>query len=128
MSPLAKWLLYDCTFALIPIAGAWFAANWILGKRTVPADVIRDGQLFFYCSTLSAAALGDVVTVANPIPGKDYWVFGFIVSIIFATLFYGAAFLSEDQNDKDRVALSSSIFALAATALVGFFRDTYGIF
>jgi hypothetical protein len=127
MPPIVHWLFYDCLLSVVPVGLVWISFNHILGWPKKWADILRDGQLFFYCSTLAAAAIGDV-TAAAAFAFREIWISGLICSLLASSIFYGVALASQDWSDKDKVARASWVFALSATAIIGFLRYNRSMF
>jgi hypothetical protein len=78
------WLFFNMILPLVPVPAVWFSA-WVTRGGTPGRNVlflVRDGQLFFYCTATSSAALGDIFRTfvnrdtrdrVNNLAGASFW-------------------------------------------------------
>jgi hypothetical protein len=131
MSPTVRWLIYDCLFSISPVLLVWCWQYLSRGNLSL-AGLVQDGQLFLYCSTMSACGLSDLNAEHSRMPTAvaafDYWSAALHFAVFFSAGAYGIALSNQDRSDKERVALASLLFAAAITLLTGVMRHIYQIF
>ena len=59
---MLEWVLFNVTLPLLPVPLVWLIA-WLTNKRRGLIAVLRDGQLCFYSTTLTAATIYDIAKV-----------------------------------------------------------------
>jgi hypothetical protein len=120
---LSQWLLYSSFIPLFPIPLVWLSA-WLLGIDRSWATILRNGQLCFYCTTLSATTIRDIITRSPADTSLNSIFIGFlVVIIIFSTFLYGTAVTivelpSEQPPQNDRIVWLSIFTAVATTITV----------
>jgi len=127
---LVTWLTYNCLLALLPVLLVGMVL-WLSSASVSLAQLVRDGQLFFYAASLSAAAIGDLVKRHTQAPNAQdnfqLWIAAMILCVILATFFFGVAAAAKGVNDK-RLAWMSYGFTVGCTALVGSMRYALTLF
>jgi hypothetical protein len=122
---LRNWLLCDCLLGLLPALLVWFG-SWLVGPPVPLVTIIRDGQLYFYCSSLCAVALRDLIK--SPVRSTDLtlWVPGLLLAVIFFSYIFALAVQHSRSQERGglgprpfdmRVGWTSVIFVIASTAL-----------
>jgi hypothetical protein len=134
-SELSHWLYYECFLSLLPITLLWVVLYLIFGSISI-VSTLRDGQLFYYSTSLASITLGDMAKLNEQkppihLPNAEIWTNSFITIIISTAVFYGVAMLAASsklthrfQGADRRIAYFSSSFAIATTVLIGHFRNT----
>ncbi len=122
---LLYWLCYNCVLALLPVV---LVAGylWVTKAPVSLMGIVRDGQLFFYCAALAAAAIGDLLLPRHALPispmGLAFDVFGLVLCIILSCWFFGISSGNKGIVDDSRLASISYIFTVGATGLVASVR------
>lgn len=122
---MAEWFLYSTIFPLSSVPLVLIATK-LMGSPKHLFHVIRDGQLYFYCTTLIALLLKEIVNL----PSVNGLVFGFLVLAMLACTFvYGVAVAADSTQPKDdRMIAWTSIGAVATVvAIVGTIRVSEGL-
>ncbi|SRR5258708_6499638 len=128
------WLFYNVVLSLlIPVAMVQ-GISWLLSKpkasppRTTLTvfGIIKDGQVFFYCTALACVAVGDLSRVPR---GFDitFWVMGLLVIMILSTVCFAVAANSKDVLEEGRFGWCSVAMAIAAILTVLEFRSKAGL-
>jgi hypothetical protein len=127
------WLVYNAVIPLFPIALVWFI-SWFLSqpKSTPPSlgasvfSIIKDGQVFFFCTALASAAVGDLGKAQKGFESAN-WIAGLVCVIIIATAAFAGAALNKDAVDQRKVGWSSILAATTTTLLVLISRHKAGL-
>lgn len=136
---LKNWLEYDCFLAVLPALLVYgFHFLYLAGNKF--SQILRDGQLYFYCSALLTTALGDLSRPETPAATLKLvhdWNTGFLMLLLTVSFFFGAGtYYSASQAHTSpsarattdlKTAQASVIFALSTTLLVGYFRFRFKI-
>ncbi|ELS05541.1 hypothetical protein Xen7305DRAFT_00052870 [Xenococcus sp. PCC 7305] len=129
---LLQWLFYNSLIPLMPIPLVWLGA-WIIGMDRDWLSILSNGQLCFYCTTMSAAAIRDITTKA---PESSQFIGiligGIIFCMILATFAYGVAATVRQIDDNElstghRLAWTSIFAAISTTILVASSRKVLGL-
>lgn len=123
-SELLLWIPYNTIFPLMPIPLVWLGA-WLTKTNQKFLSVLSDGQLCFYCTVISASAIGDIVTRSSESNNtKGIFVGGIFLCMILSTFVFAIAATNQDeQNDNDRLAWISILSAVTTTMLVAWSRN-----
>src|SRR5437867_12394521 len=126
----AQWLFYNAVIPLlIPLATAKFF-SWLLTKAPHKPlkifAIIKDGQVFFYCTALTAAAFENLKKVP---PGFDTstWIMGFVLILILSTAAFAVGVIAKESVEESRFGWSSVFMAIAAILVVITFREKAGL-
>lgn len=130
LSELLQWLLYNCIIPLLSVVLVWLVASLSEndGKNRGLFSIVSDGQLYFYCTVISAAAIGDFVTSCSKTNLSTSIYFGVIIlSMIFSTFLYGVTIAWGETEQKNlsnnkKLAWISILIAILTTILVAGFR------
>lgn len=126
---VGPWLFYNAVVPLIPIGIVWLI-SWFLSKSPTTTatvfSIIKDGQVFFFCTALASAAIGDLAKARAGFDGT-YWVIGLLFIVIVSAAAFAAAALAKGNSNEDRVGWSSVLAAMATIVLVLSFRYEAGI-
>ena len=126
------WLFFNTVIPLIPV-GAVKALSWLtagsapgVATRKTIFSIIKDGQIFFYCTALAAVAIGDLPKV--PI-GFDTtpWLMGLLLVIILSTLAFAVAAHSTGTLKEKEYGWCSVAMAVVAVLTVLNFRAKAGL-
>lgn len=118
------WLLYEVVLPLLPVL-LIYTGTWMFGQARLFA-VIRDGQLCFYCTTIVAVLLRDLVKKNTAIASL---VAVLVILMIFTTFIYGAAVLVERKpGDEKKMGWTSILTCIATVLLVLFVRSRNSLF
>ncbi|MGK7899127.1 MAG: hypothetical protein AB4372_37295 [Xenococcus sp. (in: cyanobacteria)] len=130
---ILQWLLYNTAIPLMPIPLVWLGA-WLIRINQKLLSILSNGQLYFYCTTISAAAIRDIVKTSENSPLTSILVGGIIFFMIFSTFAYGvAAIINQTNGDElnadnsNRLAWTSIFTAIATTILVASSRFFLGL-
>ena len=123
---LIYWLTYNCLLALAPVPMVAIYL-WIRDAPVSLVKIVRDGQLFFYSASLSAAAVGDLLMPRHPLAvspaGLALCVTGLGVCVFLSTWFFGVSSGAGSINDRKLASLSYT-FTLGSTILVASMRSS----
>jgi hypothetical protein len=134
---MVNWFIYNTVFPLSPVPLVYFGA-WLVGTRKRVMAIIRDGQLCFYCTSLAAVCINDILK-AGKLPGNaTVSIAGLISCLIISTFTYGiAATTAATAQSPDssgapavgelKLGISSIATAIATTLLVMQLRYTLGL-
>lgn len=139
-----EWLAYNSLIPLLPIPlvilGCWaisVSIPWLL--------LICDGQLCFYCTTLAAATIADLVKtiqkggqgiteeqLAKASANEGIALLGLVICIILATYAYGIAVTTQaaatGSRNNWKVGLVAVFASATTTLIVVFARNSVGLF
>jgi hypothetical protein len=127
---MASWFFYNI---VLPLAGIPLV---MLGLWTIKSEkkfltIIRDGQLCFFSTTLSAGAIHDFIPINQSY--QDV-VIGFLPAVIVVCDFvYGFAFVSDKIPDLDvahfekRIGIISVSAVILCVAVIGGARFHWGM-
>lgn len=125
---MLEWLFYNSVIPLLPVPlvvlGIWLKG---LDLRILP--ILRDGQLCFYCTALSAVALRDILGANTQGISIELSIGGIIFCIILSVYAYGIAVTSENPDDKSskRLAITSIMTAVTTTVIIANIRSTLNL-
>ena|SRR5579859_7564906 len=116
LESIGEWLLYEAIFPLSPVLLVWLGGRLLPSKKQTMFQLIRDGQLFFFCTALIAILLRDLGKMQQPV---NIGLFGFLCLLLlaFGVLF---GFVAMNKNDVDETALglTSTFSVLLVLSLV----------
>ena len=126
----AEWLFYNAVIPLlIPIAIVKLF-SWLLTKAPKQPlkifGIIKDGQVFFYCTALTAAAFADLKKVPAAFDTSP-WLMGFLLLLILSTAAFAVGVIAKETVQESRFGWSSVAMALMAIFLVISYRQTAGL-
>ena len=126
---MQKWLIYDWLFAVVPIFLVAFAF-WLWRRNFQLADIIGDGQLFFFCTALAASLFGDMSEVREKLSADQrneaqFCEIGIILIIVFASAAFGVATQAPTEA-KPRIADASLCFSFLTSGFVFYMRYQLG--
>jgi len=138
------WTLINCLLPLLPpgliLVSTWFRNQ--AGKRfalqNYVIQILGDGQLFFYCTSLASATISDLLTTLNSMTGENYdqCVLSIVILLILVLIsapLYGSviSIRLENPNNKDaaiKTTFISLITSLGVTIFVLYARYQGGLF
>ena len=116
-------LQYGNSFTASSSCASWFLASRSQSKYSL----LRDGQLCFYCTALSAVAIRDVMlNSAQEGISIEIPLVGLLFCIIFSTFTYGIA-VTHDQAKDWKLALTSIFTTIVTIIIVAGTRQTMGL-
>jgi len=133
---LIPWLFYNVVLPLVIPLATVKVISWFLSKPSGAAktskaaitifSIIKDGQVFFYCTALASVAIGDLKRVPA---GFDttLWVIGLLAIIILSTVCFAAAVNNKDLVEETRFGWCSVTMAITAILAVADFRINAGL-
>ncbi len=121
---MEEWILSSVIFPLTPIPLVRIGL-WVTKAAEGYIEIVRDGQLCFYSTSLGMVAVYDLWE--KEIPFKEYVIPILLLSIMLSTFMYGVA-ITHRSNDGFRLALISALTAVTITILVGATRWQLGVF
>lgn len=147
---MLNWLFLN-TFvpAIIPILLVLLIV-WLFRLPAKWASLLRDGQLCFYCTSISTAAISDLVSkdaseVSESMASVDMAIFGILLCMMFSTFAYGVTVLHDQVSKEDkqinlgseksgflgstdsRLASISVFVAVVTTVIVATSRRAFGM-
>jgi hypothetical protein len=123
---MLEWLLYNTLFPLLPVPLV-YVGSWMVANRRKWLSIIRDGQLCFYCTTLSAIAIRDFVKMAGQSQSIAIPLAGILFCMVFSIFAYGIAITHADPANDWKLGLTSLGIAVATTVVVAITRQAMGI-
>ena len=114
---ILQWLVYNSFIPLLPVPLVWLGA-WLLKLNRDLLSILSGGQLCFYCTAISAAAIRDIVlssSSTNQFAGISVGIM--IVLMIFSTFLYGVALILV-EIDKDNLTSSYRLAWLSISAAI----------
>ncbi len=138
------WILINCLLPLLP-PGLTLVGIWLINqssKRLSWQDhliqILGDGQLFFYCTSLSSATISDLLSNLSTLKGDIYQqcvlsIVILVLLILIITTFYGSVIIIrlENPNNQDatiKTTISSILASIFVTVFVLFARNQGGLF
>src|SRR5712692_2067951 len=116
ITSVALWLLYEAAFPLSPVLLVWVGGRALLpAKKQTMFQLIRDGQLFFFCTASIAILLRDI----GKTPPHNAFLFGFLcfLLMVFGVLF-GFVAMNKESIDEKGLGLLSLFSTLTVLGLV----------
>ena len=138
---MVNWLIYNTVLPLMPVPLVYFGA-WLIGTPKRVISIIRDGQLCFYCTSLAAVCVNDIVRSDKVHPNSTIGLAmaGLIFCLILSTFAYGVAATSPattsatpttptgvSASDELKLGMTSIAVAIATTVLVSSVRYSLGL-
>lgn len=125
MSDIITWFFYNVLVPLAPVPLVYFGA-WLLGAPKRLATIVRDGQVCFYCTTLSAACINDIVNfmdAAQKVGSKPHSTIGIAIAgaifcIILSTFTYAVATIAADRASLDETKFAGTSLATTVATIV----------
>ena len=125
-----EWLFYNAVIPLLVPVGSVKFFSWLLSKAPKKAleifSIIKDGQVFFYCTALTAAAFEDLRKVPagfNTTP----WVMGLVLILILSTAAFAVGVIAKDSVQESKFGWSSVAMVATAIFVVITFREKAGL-
>jgi hypothetical protein len=122
------WLFYNALVPLLPVLFVW-GISWLVsdsGKTKKICEIIRDGQVLFYCTATSSVAMGDLKKVPQSFDTSP-WLAGFLFILVLSTGAFAIAAHNRDAPKEDKFCLVSVAMAIATILVVVTFRDKAGL-
>jgi hypothetical protein len=122
------WFFFNVAIPLLPVFIVW-AASWLTSDRSANKTVfsiIKDGQLFFYCTALTSVAIGDIrkaPTALETLP----WTMGLITIVILSSVAFAIAANNPTAVREGKLGWSSIAMVVAAILTVFSFRSEAGL-
>lgn len=127
---MGEWIFYNVALSLLPVPLIWLAL-WLINANRSLFLIIRDGQLCFYCTTLSATMLHDLLLLKGQY-AIGLPIVGLVFFMISSTFVYGIAVVSDNLSqgiiEEWKLGLISVLAALTTTILVILTRWQFGMF
>jgi hypothetical protein len=132
---MTEWLFFSVIMPLLPIPLVLLGL-WMCGMSRKISSIIRDGQLCYYCTSLSASTISDLYNYNKGIPPSaastafqlQILFFGMMFCMILSIFSYAIAIIfSQTDNTvvsnesyEGRFALMSLGYVIATTLLAAF--------
>lgn len=124
-----QWPFFNAVIPLFPVAIVWII-SWFLSSVGNPAmkvfSIIKDGQVFFFCTALTSVAIGDLGKVPKGFDNTP-WVMALLFIIILSTAAFAAAAQNQAALDQKKFGWCSVAMAVATIGVVLTFRQRAGI-
>lgn len=116
---IAIWLVFNVVLALLPLAVTPLFRSFTAGGFQVDRRLLRDGELFFFSSSLSAASIGKTFELfLKGEPATNIFVLlVLLLTLVFSAICFGGA-VSAKINRENGLAIQSA-GASAASAGAG---------
>jgi hypothetical protein len=116
VTTVGSWLLYEAVFPLSPVLLVWGGSSFLPKKKKGLFELIRDGQLFFFCTAMVAVLLRDL---GKSPPGDGGLLYGFLYLLLVAFgVLFGFVALNKDDVDPVTLGRTSISAAVLVVALV----------
>jgi hypothetical protein len=130
---VVQWLFFNAAIPLIPILIVWFV-SWLLSQpKAVPPtntaklfSIIKDGQVFFFCTALTSVAIGDLGKVPSGFDTTP-WVMVLLLIIILSTVAFAVAANNRNALNQDNFGWCSVGTAATTIVVVLDFRQKAGL-
>jgi len=124
-----KWLFFNVVLALLPLL-----LNLILVKignvTTDRAELLKDGELFFFSTTIAAASIGTLLfqNPSNPLVASVVSYFLMTIIMISTGLFALSSFLKLKKMDviDKKIFSDSSAWCAVVTVVLSYFAFVQG--
>jgi hypothetical protein len=124
-----KWLFFNVILALLPLL-----LNLILVKigkvSTDRAELLKDGELFFFSTTIAASSVGTLLfqSPSNPIIASIVSYFLMTIIMISTGLFALSSFLklTKTEGIDKKIFSDSSVLCAAITIILSYFAFVQG--
>lgn len=133
---LVDWIIFNVIVPLSPVPLVYLGA-WLVRAPKRLTTIVRDGQMCFYCTALSASCINDLVKAMES--GKiqqtafhstaGIAIAGAISCMILSTFTYAVATTASERTGVDEVklAVASAATTLTTVAIVASTRFGLGI-
>ena len=111
------WLTLNTVLPLSPVLLVWGGGRLIPSKRRTVFEIIKEGQLFFYCTGIIIVTLNDILTKNITVP-NELNIFLYALITIFSVLFGLVALNKEDVNVQTTGWTSLACVAFSTTVVV----------
>lgn len=122
------WFFFNAVIPLVPVFIVWMI-SWLTSTGSSSKKVfsiIKDGQLFFYCTALTSVAIGDIRKAPQALDTLP-WTMGLITILILSTVCFAVAAYNPTGVNEGKFGWSS-VGAVIATVLTVFsFRSEAGL-
>lgn len=126
MTKILVWLFFNAVIPLAPVmivkVIAWFQRA--TGKKIF--EIIKNGQIFFFCTALTSGAIGDMGKVPKAIDILP-WIIGMLTILILSTVAFAVAANDKTPVDESRFGWSSVAMAFTTIVTVLVFRREVGL-
>jgi len=113
-----EWLGYNFFIPLSPLVLVWAGGIIVPSKHKPMLSIIKNGQLFFYCTTILAILLKDIGSANHEVSTWISPIFYFSI-IIFSGLFGIGLFLSDDADEIAMGSISASCTIFTVATVLG---------
>jgi hypothetical protein len=120
-----EWVFFNVVIPMIPVAIVWFLSWFIKTSQTI-FSIIKDGQIFFYCTALTAVAIGDLQKCPKEFNTRP-WMMGLVTIIILSSGAFAAGAISKNSLVEKRFGWASVAMAIASILTVISFRGKAGL-
>lgn len=126
MTKILGWLFFNAFIPLLPVAIV-IIINWFQKLEAKKIfEIIKDGQIFFYCTAITSVAMGDLGRVPKSFEILP-WIMGMLVILALSWVAFAVAANDKSPVDADRFGWSSVATAFATIGLVLSFRYEAGL-
>ena len=126
----AEWLFYNAVIPLIIPIAIVKVFSWLLTKAPNPPlkifAIIKDGQVFFYCTALTAAAFEDLKKAPAGF-NTSPWIMGLLLILILSTAAFAVGVIAKNSVSERRFGWYSVFMVAGAILLVISFRNWAGL-
>lgn len=126
----AEWLFYNAVIPLIIPIAIVKLFSWLVTKApNHPLKIfaiIKDGQVFFYCTALTASAFENLRKLP-PAFDTSPWLMGFVLILILSSAAFALGVIAKDNVQESKFGWSSACMVAAAIFLVITFRNKAGL-
>ena len=119
------WLFYNALLPLCPVLFTW-VISWFNSNNKTVFEIIKDGQVFFYCTATSSVAIGDLQKVSRDFDGSS-WLVGFIFILLLSTVAFAVAIANNATLQQNKFGWASVATAIATILVVITFREKAGL-
>ena len=130
LETISVWVCINCVVPVLSVPAAVGVARFMTVRRPW-IEVIRDGQLYFYCLTLLAATISDMAGKPNFHGRSLFWINVLLAFVPFGLFMLASVAVAQGGPNQDaisrRVALTSSTLAIICTVIVVWSRYQFGL-
>ena len=119
------WLFYNALIPLSPVLLA-LVVSWFINNNKTVFDIIKDGQVFFYCTATCSVAIGDLQKAPKDFDGAS-WLTGFVFIMILSTVAFTVGVTNTATVQKNKFGWASVATSIATILVVATFRKKAGL-
>lgn len=103
---IAIWVVFNVVLALLPLAVTPLFKSFTAGGFQFDRKLLRDGELFFFSSSLSAASIGKAFELfLKGEPSSDIFVFlMLLLTLLLSAICFGGAISAKINRENNVVA------------------------